>query len=123
VQPLGEEMERLARIPAIGVGELDEAVDEDSPRTNLGGLRKERAVGLLQLLLKDLPCREDDLQSPLTLELAQVPPEERRVANELVRSHFEQDDHARLVELAGAAIHELDPERRLPRPRRSREPG
>jgi len=116
-------MERLARIPAIGVGEPDEAVDEDSPRTNLGGLRKERAVGLLQLLLKDLPCREDDLQSPLTLELAQVPPEERRVANELVRSHFEQDDHARLVELAGAAIHELDPERRLPRPRRSREPG
>src|SRR5947209_19780731 len=26
-----------------------------------------------------------------------------------------------LVELAGAAIHELDPERRLPRPRRSRD--
>src|SRR2546428_7145942 len=59
--------------------------------------------------LKDPPCREYDLQSPLTLELAQIPPEERRVANELVRSHFEQDDHPRLVELAGAPIHRLHP--------------
>src|SRR2546426_7305935 len=55
------------------------------------------------------------------LELSQVPPEERWVADELVRGHFEQDDHARLVELAGATIHELDPERRLPRPGGSRE--
>src|SRR3989442_15200661 len=70
--------------------------------------------------LKDPTCREYDLQSPLTLELTQIPPEERRVANELVQSHFEQDDHPRLVELAGGAIQQLDPARRLPRPRRSR---
>src|SRR5947209_7409171 len=114
-------MERLARLPAIGLGEPDEPIDEDPPRANLGGLGKEHAVGLQQLLLKDLPCREYDLQSPVTLELAQVPPEERRVANELVRGHFEQDDPARLVELAGATMHELDPERRLPRPGGSRE--
>src|SRR5437867_11330627 len=102
-------MERLARCPAIGVGEPDEAVDEDSPRTNLGRLRKERAVGPLQLLLKDLPCREDDLQSPLTLELAQVPAEERRVANERVRRHLEPDVHAGDVELAGRANHAAAP--------------
>src|SRR5438034_10066499 len=120
MQPLREEMERLARFPAIGLGEPDEPIDERPPRTNLGGLSKEHAVGLQQLLLKDLLRRADHLQAPVTLELSQVPPEERRVADELVRGHFEQDDHASLVELAGATIHELDPERRLPRTRASR---
>src|SRR5437899_8026060 len=119
MQPLREEMERLARLTAMVLGEPDEPSVDDPPRANLGGLGKEHAVGLQQLLLKDLSRREDHLQSPVTLELSQVPPEERRVADELVRGHFEQDDHARLVELAGATIHELDPERRLPRPGRS----
>src|SRR5207247_9908600 len=68
MQPLREEMERLARLPAIGLGEPDEPIDEDPPRTNLGGLGKEHAVGLQQLLLKDLSRREDHLQAPVTLE-------------------------------------------------------
>ena len=121
MQPLGKEMEGVARVPAIGLGERDETVDEEPPRAKLCGLRKEHAVGLQKLLLKDLPRREYDLQSPVTLEFAQVPPEERRVANELIGRHFEQDDHSRLVELAGAAIHELDPECRFSRPGRSRD--
>ena len=75
---------------------------------------------MLDFLLEHLARREDDLQPPVTLEFAQVPAEERRVANELVRRHFEQDDHSRLAELAGAAIHELDPEGRFSRPGRPR---
>src|SRR5207244_4706368 len=101
VRPLGEEMERVARVPAGGLGEPDEAVDEESPRADLCGLRQERAIGLLQLLVEELPRGEDQLQSPVPFQLAQVPSEERRVANELVRGHLEQDDHPRLVELAG----------------------
>src|SRR5206468_11267161 len=83
-------------------------------------LRKGNAVGLQKLMLKNLPRREHGLQSPVTLEFAQVPADERRVANELIGRHVEQDDHSRLVELAGAAIHELDPECRFSRPGRSR---
>ena len=121
MQPLGEEVERVARVPGIRLGESDEAIHEDPPRADLGGLRKELAVGLLKLLLEELPCGEDHLQSPVPLELAQVPPEQGRVANELVRGYFEENDHPRLVELAGPAIHELDPERRLSRSRRTRD--
>ena len=121
MQPLGEEMERVARVSSIGLGKPDEAVDEDPSRANLRGLLEERAVGSLHLLLEQLPRGEDQLQSPVPLEPAQVPPEERRVANELVRGDLEQHDHPRLVELAGAAIHELDAEGRLPRSRRSRD--
>src|SRR5207247_9870939 len=115
VQPLGEEMERVARVSVVGLGEPAEAIDEDPPRANRCGFRKERAVGLLQLLLEELARREDDLQSPIPLELAQVPPGQGRVANELVRGYFEQNDHSRLVDLVGTAIHEFDRERRLPR--------
>ena len=60
------------------------------------------------------------LSRPARSSSAQIPPEERGVANELVGGDFEQDDHARLVELARTAIHELDPERGLARPRRAR---
>jgi len=116
VQSRGEEMERIATVPAIGPRQPDEAVDENSPRADLGGLRQERAVGSLQFLLKELPRGEHHPQSPVTLERSQVPPEQGRVANELIRSDFEQDDHSRLVELAGPAIQELDSERRLPCP-------
>src|SRR5207245_8767869 len=58
VQPLGEEMERLARVLAIGLGESDEAVDKDPSRPNLCSLRQERAVGSLQRLLEELPRGE-----------------------------------------------------------------
>src|SRR2546425_508833 len=46
MQPLGKEMEGVARVPAIGLGERDETVDEEPPRAKLCGLRKEHAVGL-----------------------------------------------------------------------------
>jgi hypothetical protein len=54
MQPLGKETERVARVPAIGLGEPDETVDEEPPRADLGGLRKEHAVGSPQLVLKGL---------------------------------------------------------------------
>src|SRR2546428_3428720 len=123
MRPRGREGEGVARVPAIGLGERDETVDEEPPRAKLCGLRKEHAVGLQKLLLKDLPRREYDLQSPVTLEFAQVPPEERRVANELIGRHFEQDDHSRLVELAGPPVDELGPRGPFFPPARPRHPG
>jgi hypothetical protein len=48
-------MERVATVPAIGPGQPDEAVDEDSPHADLGGLRKKWAVGSLQFCWKS--CR------------------------------------------------------------------
>jgi hypothetical protein len=52
VQALGEEVERFARVPAIGLGKPDKAINEDPPRADLGGLRKKRAIGSLQFLLE-----------------------------------------------------------------------
>ena len=47
MQPLGEEMEGVARVPAMALGKPDEAVDEDPSRANLRGLGKKRATGSL----------------------------------------------------------------------------
>src|SRR5207253_8249457 len=100
LQSLREEMEHLAGIPAMRLGKSDEAVDEDPPRPNLCRLRQELAVGSLKLLLEELSRGAHHLQSPVTLKLAQVPTEERVVANDRVRGDFEEDDQARFVALA-----------------------
>src|SRR5438046_10409615 len=110
-------MKRRARVPAIGLGEPDEAVDEDPPRANLCCFRNERAVGSPQLLLEELPRREHQLQSPVPLELPQVPAEARRIANELIRGYFEQEAHSRLAELPGPTAPE-HASRRAHRPAR-----
>ena len=55
----------------------------------------------------------------LVLQRRNVPPEPRRIAHEFVRRNLEQHDNARLVEQGGAAIDELDAERRLPAPDRA----
>ena len=112
-------MERLGRVsPCVAVprGPRHQAIDEDAACSDRGRLVEEEAIRLLDLLLKHLPRREDDLEAALALERGQVPAEERRIANELVGGDLEEHDDPGLVELGRAPVDELHPQGRLPRP-------
>ena len=119
LQSLGEEVEGVpsCRSPPFptALGRAGHAVHEDAPGADRRRLFEEQAVCLLQLLGEHLAGREDDLELARALERRQIPPELRRVADDLVGRHLEQDDDAGLVELSGAAIDELDAQRRLAR--------
>ena len=120
VQPLHERMKHFTRATVVAVVAIQtvdrkrrQRIDEHSPRADARRFGEQQAVGLLKLLLQHRPRRENDLDLALTFEVRQVPPELRSVADHLDRRNLEQHDEARLAELGGAPVDELDPQRRL----------
>ena len=124
VQPLDQHPEDLAGLHGHTVtigGHAREAIDEDAPRPDGPRLRQEQAVFLLDFLPEHRGSRRDDLHRTPVLEMLQVPAEGGGVLDEPVRRHLEGDDHSRLVELARAAIDELDAQAGLAGPRPPRD--
>ena len=76
---------------------------------------RSRLSALLQLLPEHFARRVEDLELLAALEVPQIPAEDRGIANQLVRRHFEHHDDAWLAELPGAAVDELGAQRRLAR--------
>lgn len=115
LQALHQDVEGLARIAAFGAErqQAGGAVDEDAARADLARLLEQQAVGLLQLLAKHVARGIDDLQLVAALEPRQVEAQPRRVARQLVGRDLEHHDHAGLVELRDAAVHEFHAHRRL----------
>jgi hypothetical protein len=114
LQPCDEHVKGVAKLRTAECGRsAGDAIHVDAPRTDLRSLLEEQTVGLLQLLAEHLACREDDFQFVLTLERREIPSKARRIAHKSVWRDFEQDDDAGFSEHAGAAIDELDAQRRL----------
>ena len=105
-------------IPAIVSvhGQRRHRIDEHPPRADLAGFGEQQAVGLLQLLLQHGAGGEDDLDFPFVARAREVPPEMRGVAHDLEGRHLEEHDQPGLVKFRGAAVNELESERRFPAP-------
>ena len=125
LQPFGEEVEGVpglhTRDAPGDTGHARHTVHEDASGTDVRRFFEQQAVRLLQFLGEHLPGREDDFEFARALECRKIPSQLRRIADDFVRRHLEQDDDARLVELRGATIDELDPQRRLARADRALE--
>jgi hypothetical protein len=116
LQPLDEDVKGLARVltaAVLAAGQGGAAVHEDAAGAERGRFFEQQAVGLLQFLAEDLTRREDDAELAFALERRQVPAEAPRIPHQFVGRDFEDDDDARLAELARAAVDELDAERGL----------
>ena len=123
LQPLGEDVKGIPNLhrPAVpnDTDHARHAVHEDASGAYLRRLFEEQTICPLQLLREHLAGREDDFEFVSVLERREIPPQTRRIADELIGRHLEQDDDAGLVELTGATIDELDAQRRLARPDRA----
>src|SRR5688500_17882801 len=110
----------MKRVPSVGPPAVpgDPAYARHAVHKNAAGaylrcLFEEHAVCLLKLLGEHLARREDDLELARALERQEIPSQLRRVTDDLVGRHLEQDDDAGLVELRGTLIDELDAQRGL----------
>lgn len=117
VKPLDEHVEQLAPLAVAVASHARQAVDEDASGIHPGRLGQQKAIGLLNLFLEDVPRGGDDLQSALRFQLSEVPAEQRRVTHQLLRGHLERGDDSRLAEFPRAPIDEFQAERGLSRAR------
>ena len=117
MQGFDQRVEQLPGVPVPAPGYPGQTVDEDPARAHGRRLGQEHAVRLHDLLLEHTPRRGQDFQTTLRFQRAEVPAKLRGVPDELLRRNLERHDDARLVEVVRAAIHKLDAEGGLSRPR------